>query len=136
MPESLLCLRPVTLLIKRLWLRFFSVNCAKYLTITFLENTSGRLFFVSCNERFIGKAYRTTITSFHESESHNDQHCFRFCPYFYLLLRISYRFIFDDCKVLFHCKNNVIIELKNIFYYITNDKCLKYFGRSALSVRS
>ena len=36
-------LGPVTLFKKRLWHRCFSVNFAKFLRITFLQNTSGRL---------------------------------------------------------------------------------------------
>ena len=36
-------LRPATLLKKRLWYRCFSVNFAKVLRTTFLQNTSGRL---------------------------------------------------------------------------------------------
>ena len=36
-------LRPATLLKKRLWHRRFPVNFAKFLRISFLQNTSGRL---------------------------------------------------------------------------------------------
>ena len=36
-------LGPVTLFKKRLWHRCFSVNFAKFLRTTFLQNTSGRL---------------------------------------------------------------------------------------------
>ena len=36
-------LRPVTLLQKSLWHRFFPVNFAKFLRTTFLQNTAGRL---------------------------------------------------------------------------------------------
>ena len=38
-----LCLRPVTLLKKRLWDSCFPVNFAKFLRTPFLQNTSGRL---------------------------------------------------------------------------------------------
>ena len=37
------CIRPATLLKKRLWYRYFPVNFAKFLRTTFLQNTSGRL---------------------------------------------------------------------------------------------
>ena len=37
------CYFPATLLKKRLWHRYFSVNFAKFLRSTFLQNTSGRL---------------------------------------------------------------------------------------------
>ena len=40
---SFLCLRPATLLKKRLWHRSFPVNFAKFLRTPFLQNTSGRL---------------------------------------------------------------------------------------------
>ena len=40
-------LRPATLLKKRLWHRCFPVNFAKFLRISFLQNTSGRLLLES-----------------------------------------------------------------------------------------
>ena len=36
-------LRPATLLKKRLWHRFFTVNFAEFLRVLFLQSTSGRL---------------------------------------------------------------------------------------------
>ena len=40
------CLRPVTVLKKRLWHRCFPVNFAKVLRTSFLQNTSGRLLLI------------------------------------------------------------------------------------------
>ena len=42
-------LRPATLLKKRLWHRYFPVNFVKFLRISFLRNTSGRLLLVCKN---------------------------------------------------------------------------------------
>ena len=52
MPESLFLnkvagVRPATLLKRRLWFRYFSMNFAKFL-ISFLQNTSRRLFLLVC----------------------------------------------------------------------------------------
>ena len=51
------CLRPATLLKKRLWHRCFSVNFAKFLRTPFLQNTSGRLvllfFFIFARSQVI-----------------------------------------------------------------------------------
>ena len=52
-------LRPVTLLKKRLWHRYFPVNFAKFLRTSFLQNTSGRLLLtrneISCKHPFENK---------------------------------------------------------------------------------
>ena len=54
-------IRPATLLKKRLWHRCFLVIFTKFLRISFLQNTSGRLLLIKCNFNLSTMLFRVKI---------------------------------------------------------------------------
>ena len=103
--KTLACLRPATLLKKRLWHRCFPVNLAKFLRTPFLQNTSGRLLLqksIAKNISFEVMKY----TCFHSLVFHKS--------ILYPIHSFSdscIRFIFDTYPAVFLCQYRHIVGL-------------------------
>ena len=109
---SILCLRPATLLKKRLWHRSFPVNFAKFLRTPFLQNTSGRLLLQRLLPSLLYRRQIFAVTV--RNNPQKDIKNFWFCILFFTSFPCSKHFMWHY-NFLCHVKLVHVISLQVLY---------------------